>query len=76
MSTDFKISLAAARVNKGLKQSDVADILRKSKATIVAWENGKNKVPGYDLARLCELYDVPMDYIFLPDVTTKSSAQA
>ena len=73
MSTDFKISLAAARVNKGLSQGEVAYMLKKSKSTIVAWENGRAKVSGYDLAKMCDLYGVPMDYIFLPDVTTKSS---
>lgn len=73
MSTDFKISLAAARVNKGLSQGEVADMLKKSKSTIVAWENGRAKISGYDLAKMCDLYGVPMDYIFLPDTTTKSS---
>jgi transcriptional regulator with XRE-family HTH domain len=73
MSTDFKISLAAARVNKGLSQGEVADMLKKSKSTIVAWENGRAKISGYDLAKMCDLYGVPMDYIFLPDTATKSS---
>jgi transcriptional regulator with XRE-family HTH domain len=73
MSTDFKISLAAARVNRGMSQNEAAEALKKSKSTIVAWENGKTKVSGYDLAKMCELYKVPMDYIFLPEVATKSS---
>lgn len=38
----MKITLKAARVNRGLTQEDVAKELKKSKTTIVNWENGKS----------------------------------
>lgn len=38
---EIKISLAAARVNAGLTQSDVAQMLKVGKQTIVNWEKGK-----------------------------------
>ena len=37
----LKISLKAARANANLTQADVAKALRKSKQTVVNWENGK-----------------------------------
>ena len=38
---DLQISLAAARVNAGLTQADVAKEMRLNKQTIVNWEKGK-----------------------------------
>lgn len=64
--TKFQISLAAARVNADLTQSDVAKALKISKQTIVNWEKGKSE-PSIKQGRMLEeLYKIPMDYIFLP----------
>jgi len=55
-----KITLKAARVNAGLKQSDVEKKLGFSHTTLVCWESGK-RVPRADLlAALCDLYGVSM----------------
>lgn len=62
----FQISLAAARVNAGLTQEDVAKALKVGKQTIVSWEKG-NSEPRMSQGRLLsELYNMPLDYIFLP----------
>lgn len=37
---EFKISLAAARVNAGLTQDEVAKRMHVSKTTILNWEKG------------------------------------
>lgn len=63
---ELQISLAAARVNAGLTQEEVAKHMRIGKQTIVAWENG-NSEPKLSQAReLSNLYKIPLDYIFLP----------
>lgn len=62
----FQISLAAARVNANLTQKQVAEIMHKSKNTIVNWENGKVKPDTPALAMMADLYNIPIDYIFLP----------
>ncbi len=62
---DIKISLAAARVNAGLTQADVARKLKKNKQTVVNWENGKTKVDPGNFAALCELYKLPQSFILL-----------
>ena len=67
---DFKISLAAARVNAGLTQDDVASTLHIAKNTIVNWEKGKTEPSITQAKRLEEIYNMPLDYIFLP---TKSN---
>lgn len=67
---DVKISLAAARVNANMTQSDVAEKMHVSKQTIVNWEKGKI-IPGTaQLSFLCKLYCFPVDNIFLPDKCT------
>ena len=42
---EIQISLAAARVNAGMTQEDVAKKMGISKQTIINWEKGKN-IPG------------------------------
>lgn len=61
----IQISLAAARVNAGLTQSDVAKALSVGKTTIVSWEKGKSEPKISQMDRLVELYNMPRDYIFL-----------
>ena len=63
---DVKISLAAARVNANMTQTEVAEKMHVSKQTIVNWEKGKI-IPGTaQLSFLCKLYSFPVDNIFLP----------
>ena len=63
----LRISLAAARVNAELTQSEVAKMLHVSPNTLVAWEKGKTE-PSISQGRtLSELYKIPLDsLIFLP----------
>lgn len=64
---NIKISLAAARVNAGLTQAEVAKKLQISPNTLVAWEKGKTE-PSISQGRMLErLYSIPIDnIIFLP----------
>lgn len=63
----LQISLAAARVNAGLTQKEVAEKMGVSKVTIISWEKGKT-LPNIATARkLAELYEIPLDNIYLSD---------
>lgn len=62
----LKISLKAARANANLTQADVAKALRKSKQTVVNWENGKTEIDLGNLQALCNLYSLTVDDILLP----------
>lgn len=68
--SNIKISLAAARVNAKLTQSEVAQRIHVSKNTIVYWENGKVEIPFTALNTLCGMYKIPMDNILLPTKST------
>lgn len=67
---EVKISLAAARVNAGMTQAEVAKTLRVSPNTLVAWEKGK-QIPNFrTLYTLSGLYKIPIDLFFLPNKST------
>ena len=64
----LKISLAAARVNRGFTQREVAEKLGISTKTLVNWENGITFPTIEKVYELCELYGVSVDnLIFLPE---------
>lgn len=66
----LQISLAAARVNAGLTQKDVAEKLHVSKRTLINWEKGK-VIPSFATVNaLSGLYNIPEDNIFLPNKST------
>ena len=66
----LKISLASARVNANMTQDEVAKEMHVSKNTIVNWEKGK-VVPSLAVAeKLSRLYNIPLDNIRLPIVST------
>lgn len=54
----FGEKLKNARMNKGMKQSEVAEILNCAPTSLTNWENGKVQ-PSLDvLSKLCEVYEV------------------
>mgnify|MGYP004551849941 CR=1 FL=1 len=68
----LQISLAAARVNAGMTQADVAKEMHLTKQTIVNWENHRIIPKPAQLEMMCRLYNIPLDNIFLPDKSTLS----
>lgn len=59
-----KITLAAARVNAGMKQKDVAKIVGVTPITLGNWEKGVT-CPGISTAQqLADLYGLTTDDIF------------
>ena len=69
---EIKISLAAARVNAGLTQEEVAKLLGKSKQTIINWEKGKSAPGILEIDALEKIFHMPRKYIFLPSYSTNS----
>lgn len=66
----FKISLAAARVNAGLTQAETAEKMGVTKRTIINWEKGIVNPNAASLNMLSLIYNIPVDYIFLPNKST------
>lgn len=64
--TDYKITLAAARVNAGMTQEEVAKAMHVSKNTIVNWENGKVEMKPAQFKMYCSIVKAPENCITLP----------
>ena len=63
---EIRISLAAARVNAGMTQRDVAEKMHVSKQTIINREKGKIAPGVPQLEMMSRMYKIPKDNIFLP----------
>lgn len=61
-----KFRLAALRVNKGLSQSEMANKLGVTTATVSNWERGK-RMNLSNLVRIANFFEVPLDDIDLTD---------
>lgn len=62
----YQISLRAARINRGLKQREVSKSLGVCEKTICNWETGRSFPPADMFLRLCDLYGISIDNIFIP----------
>lgn len=69
----MKITYAAARINAGFTQAEVAKELGISVGTLSSWENYRNFPSIVAFADLAKLYKVSSDdLIFLPKASTLS----
>lgn len=61
----FRITLAAARVNAGLTQDNIAEKMQVSKQTIINWEKGRVIPKPAEFEMFCRICNVPKDNIIL-----------
>ena len=66
----LQITLAAARVNAGMTQDEAAKALGIGRTTLIKWENGKVIPRTIQLIALANIYNIPIDNIFVPKATT------
>lgn len=66
----LQITLAAARVNAGMTQDEAAKALGIDRTTLIKWENGKVIPRTIQLIALANVYNIPIDNIFVPKATT------
>lgn len=66
MGENLRITLAAARVNAGLTQEDIAREMQISKQTVVNWEKGRVKPKVGQFELYCRICGVSPDFIFMP----------
>lgn len=65
---NIKISLAAARVNKGFTQKDVADKLGVSIQSVCSWEKEPHKINICTAYQLADLYDLRIDNLIFVQI--------
>ena len=64
----FKITLAAARVNAGLRQEDAAKLIGVSKNKLIDWEKGIDTPKISQLRKMCAAYEISSDRLIIPSV--------
>ena len=62
---NIRISLVAARVNAGLKQREMAEIIGVDTTKIYNWENAKSEPTASQLRKISEVSGIPMDFLFV-----------
>jgi len=68
-----KLTYAAARINAGLTQAEVAEKLGISVGTLSSWENYRLFPTIVKFTELADIYGVSVgDLIFLPRASTQS----
>lgn len=65
-----QITLAAARVAKGWKQTDLAQKMGVSRETVIAWENGQRAMKTAYFYLFCKITGFSEDDIILPTKST------
>lgn len=74
VKTLFKITLRAARINKGLPREKVAKIVGKSVDTLKKYEEDSSEIPRDFLMELLHLYEVPDEHIFFGKESVKTGS--
>lgn len=67
-----RITLAAARVTRGMTQAELANKMGVSRSIINKWETGKSKISTASLYAFCYVTGFKVDDIILPERSTKS----
>lgn len=59
----MRITLRAARINKGLTQAELARLINVSKKTVCSWENGKTMPNCGKIKAICDVLGTSYDDI-------------
>jgi transcriptional regulator with XRE-family HTH domain len=65
------VRLRELRLLKGLKQSELAQLLGVSANTVSGWENGYNEMDYNTLKTASQIFDVSIDYLIENDYDLK-----
>lgn len=63
MQPIVQLTLKAARINKGLRQTDVAVALGVDRKTVSSWEKGKSMPNASKIPGICDVLGVAYDNI-------------
>ena len=69
MAKKIKISLAAARINANMLQSDTAKEMNVTPNTVSNWETGKTAPTVLQMQKMCQIYKMPFDFVYVPEVS-------
>lgn len=59
----MKNRLKVLRIEKGLKQSELAKQLKVAQSTLSGWETGQNEIDLTNINRLADIFNCSIDYL-------------
>ena len=62
------------RLQKGLTQEELANIVNKSRVLICQWESDSREITTEDIIKLSNYFNVPMDLLVGKDLRTQNDA--
>ena len=68
----MKVTIKAARVNAGLKQTEAAEQIGVNPVTLASWEAERTFPRTPQLLKICDVYKCTMNDIFIPETLAKS----
>ena len=71
----MSITLAAARVNAGMSQTELGEALGVKRATVKNWESGAVRIPAIYLREIARISGVNESDIFLPSLSIQNGAE-
>ncbi|MEK1430082.1 helix-turn-helix transcriptional regulator [Limosilactobacillus fermentum] len=66
---EAKHTIRDLRIRANMSQVGAAKALGISEPTLRKWENDSSSLTFRDMQRIAELYNIPLDYIFLVHIT-------
>lgn len=71
----MSITLAAARVNAGMSQTELGQALGVKRSTVKNWESGAVRIPAIYLREIARISGVEESEIFLPSLSIQNGAE-
>ena len=65
-----KFTLKAIRAQREMTQAQVAEKMGVSVSAISLWEKNKGDMYARQFTKICDIYNISRDDIFLPDITS------
>lgn len=59
----FSERIKELRIEKGMRQCDLANLVGISRASVADWETGRHEPPLDTIIALCKIFDVSTDYL-------------
>lgn len=69
----MKITMASARVNAGLKQNELSQLMNVSQNSVIDWEKGRKYPRVNELYRFCDIVNCPIEQILFEGINDDES---
>ena len=65
----MEYTLKQWRAIRGLSQTELAESIGKTQITVSNWETGKTAPTVLQMQKMCQIYKMPFDFVYVPEVS-------